>query len=403
MGFIIDEQKMVEDAVFKYENRIRSSTSRLVDTTPTFVKYYHIDINETTTDTGFADVASIIGGRSPIRFNCIKNFPIYGLDQIALQLQDEEQGLDSSYQGEATILPNTIKPVEDDMFMIPVLHYPCIFRITSIAYDTMMPDNFYKISFQLEYVDDVKVKELDMQVQDEYVCILDNIGTETSCIIESSLHNTIKKIDEMYENIVKSYKAMFYSERHNVFLGPIGFNKYVYDVYQTEFINKHGLFNSENNLITLYLTNEFEDSKRSLKYSKSIYRYIELRKPEMLSRFDYILKPGLTYHDTSFYRWHDKTVEILEIPVVKMPEKHRSVLSQEFENEIRYNGDTIHSKYAELIKRYVRGEELTVKDIDLELDEELIFLNNDIEVFFFTPIVMYIIRDIINTELAKQK
>ena len=98
MPFIIDEQKMVNDNTFEYETRIQSPTARLLETTQTYVTYYHIDVDESTTDTGFKDVASIIGWRSPIKFNKIENFPLYGLEQIALQLQDEEQVLDTSYE-----------------------------------------------------------------------------------------------------------------------------------------------------------------------------------------------------------------------------------------------------------------------------------------------------------------
>ena len=53
MAMIIDEKRMVEDNFFKYENRLKSSVSRFLETTPTFVNYYHINNNETTTDTGF--------------------------------------------------------------------------------------------------------------------------------------------------------------------------------------------------------------------------------------------------------------------------------------------------------------------------------------------------------------
>ena len=60
MAFFVNEQKMVDENTFMYEERIKSPTSRFVDTTPTFTTYYHIDIDESTTDTGFLDVASIL-------------------------------------------------------------------------------------------------------------------------------------------------------------------------------------------------------------------------------------------------------------------------------------------------------------------------------------------------------
>lgn len=80
MAFIIDEKNLIDNNVFKYEDRLKSPLARYQDTTPTYVTYYHINNDETLVDAGFKDVQSIIGFRSPIRFDEIKNFPLYGLD-----------------------------------------------------------------------------------------------------------------------------------------------------------------------------------------------------------------------------------------------------------------------------------------------------------------------------------
>ena len=400
MAFIVNEQKMVEENTFQYEQRIKSPVSRFIDSTPTFTTYFHINVDETTVDEGFIDVASIIGHRSPIRFNKIENLPMYGLDQIVLQIQDEEAGIDTNYEGESTILPSTIKPVQNDFFIIPILKDAYVFRVTDIQYDNVMPDNFYKINFKLEYIDYEKIEEIEKQKIDDYVCILENIGTETNCIIEKSVFEKINKVKKMYAEIVDFYKSMFYNERHNVFLGETEEGRYIYDPLQTEFINKHNLFNEKNNFDTLLLTNQYEDPKRKYKYNKSIYKYIELRDPKLLSTFKYTLRPGLTVHESSFRRWHDKKVDMMEIPQV-MPENAKQILSNEFVDAIRYNSE-VDGDYATLIQRYLHKENLSIKDISLELDNELIYLNNCLEVFFFTPIIMYIIRDTIKKEIGKK-
>ena len=400
MAFIVNEQKMVEENTFQYEQRIKSPVSRFIDSTPTFTTYFHINVDETTVDEGFIDVASIIGHRSPIRFNKIENLPMYGLDQIVLQIQDEEAGIDTNYEGESTILPSTIKPVQNDFFIIPILKDAYVFRVTDIQYDNVMPDNFYKINFKLEYIDYEKIEEIEKQKIDDYVCILENIGTETNCIIEKSVFEKINKVKKMYAEIVDFYKSMFYNERHNVFLGETEEGRYIYDPLQTDFINKHNLFNEKNNFDTLLLTNQYEDPKRKYKYNKSIYKYIELRDPKLLSTFKYTLRPGLTVHESSFRRWHDKKVDMMEIPQV-MPENAKQILSNEFVDALRYNSE-VEGDYATLIQRYLHKEDLSIKDISLELDNELIYLNNCLEVFFFTPIIMYIIRDIIKKEISKK-
>jgi hypothetical protein len=241
MAILINEQKMVDDNTFAYEDRIKSPSSRLLDTTPTFTTYYHIDVNESTTDEGFIDVENVIGAKSPLRYNKIDNMPIYGLEQIVIQLQDNDAGIDGSYDGEATILPGTIKPNQNDYFIIPILKDTYLFRVTEITYDTIMPDNFYKISFELEYIDDEVLDNLNKQVLDDYNCILENIGTEEKCIIEKSVFEKRNAIIKKYRNIVDFYMSMFYNERHNVFLAEMSDGKLLYDPLQTEFINKHNL------------------------------------------------------------------------------------------------------------------------------------------------------------------
>jgi len=401
MAFIVEEKRMIEDNIFEYEQRLKSPVSRFIESTPTFVTYYHLNPDVTTTDGGFQDVASIIGFRSPLRFNKINSFPLYGIDQIVLQLQDTDQGLDTSYEGEATIVPGSIKPLENDFFIIPYLKQPYMFRVTEIMYDTIMPDNYYKIGFKLEYLDDGKVENIENQVHEKYTCVLENIGTENNCIIELESKETLDKIEEMYDDMASTYKSVFYNERHNCFLGEFGCGQFLYDPLQTQFINEHQLFNKKHNLECLMLTDQFEDSKRRIKYERSVYRFIERRNPNLAKNFSYDIYAGINNQQTSFYRWMDKSIYILDNPS-NLSMNATNIFSNEFVLAIQSNGFT-NSAHAELIKRYARGEELGIHDIPLTLNEELLTLDGNMEVFFFTPILMYIIKDIVNSFLTIKK
>lgn len=407
MAYLINEKRMVEDNLFQFEDRLKSPVARFLDTTPTFVTYYHLNSDETTTDEGFLDVASIIGFRSPIKFNKISDFPLYGIDQVVLQLQDEEHGLDSSYSGDGIILPNTIKPLQNDFFVIPTLHDSYIFRVTEIAYDAAMPDNYYKISFQLEYIDTEKLNQLEDQVHNTFSCVLGNIGTENKCLIESGQLDAINKIDLMYNDMVQTYLALFYNERYNCLLGEWNdvindrTDCKIYDPFQTEFINKHHLFNKKSDLKSIILTNQYTDKRRRLKYEKSMYRFIERRDTSIVSNFPYILYAGSSEHESAFYRWIDKSVYTVDIPIGSTDNLSvYNMFSDEYVTSIRLNGPT-ESKYAELIQKFVRKEEITLSDIPLDLNEELLNLNGSIEVFFFTPVILYIIKEIVNGVLQE--
>ena len=243
--------------------------------------------------------------------------------------------------------------------------------------------------------------EVDEHVHEKYTCILENIGTENNCIIESQSKETLDKIEEMYDDMASTYKSIFYNERHNCFLGEIGCGQYLYDPLQTQFINDHQLFNKKRNLQCLMLTDQFEDSKRRIKYERSVYRFIERRNPNLAKNFSYDIYAGINNQQTSFYRWMDKSIYILDNPT-NLSANATPIFSNEFVLAIQSNGFT-HSVYAELIKRYARGDELSIHDIPLSLNEELLTLDGNMEVFFFTPILMYIIKDIVNSFLEIKK
>ena len=80
-----------------------------------------------------------------------------------------------------------------------------------------------------------------------------------------------------------------------------------------------------------------------------------------------------------------------------------TLLSQDSEDTIRMNYPT-DSKYLRLISNYIHREEMSIQEIDLTLGDELLVLrDSNLEVFFFTPIIMYIIRDIIDKFMKRKK
>ena len=367
MALIIDEKKMVQHNIFQYEEKLKSPMSRFLDTTPTFVTYYHINPDETTVDEGFKDISSIIGFRSPIKYKKIQNFPLYGIEQVIPQIQEMDQGLDTDFNSEAIVLPGTIKPLENDFFMIPYLHDVYLFRVTEITYDNVMPDNFYKLDYKLEYIDQEKVDALEKQANETYTCILDNIGTENKCIIETDTIEKIEKIEKMYDDIATTYLSLFYDDRLNCLLGDLVKGQRLYDPFQTEFVNKHNLFNKKNNLKTLLFTNQIDDNKKRIKYEKSVYRFMERRDYTKISNFKYVYFQGSTYHETSFYRWADTTVQILDL----YPDDENisaEIFSDEFVTSVKTNGFT-KSRYAELMQRFLRDKDMSINDIPTDLYE----------------------------------
>ena len=152
-GFIFDEQNFINNNAFKFEDRLNSQVARFLDKSPTYVTYYHISDIESTVDLGFSNIDGLLGDESPLRFNEIKDFPVYGLDPVQLRLEDMDQGLDTSYEGELLILPNTIKPTPNDFFTINYMSKDFIFMVTGVDYDTVKSNNYYKIDFYVKDID----------------------------------------------------------------------------------------------------------------------------------------------------------------------------------------------------------------------------------------------------------
>lgn len=408
MSIIINEKQMVEDNIFQFEERLKAPSSRFIDSTQTYVDYYHIDNEGTTTDAGFIDVASILGFRSPIKFKKIHDFPLYGIEQIVLSIQDADQGLDTEYTGEAIILPNTIKPLQNDYFVIKYLRDSYLFRVTDVNYDSVMADGFYRISYMLDFIDDEKFQELEKQVEESYECVLENIGTENSCIIESTIHVNLTEINKIYDEMVQTYLSIFYDERYNCVLGDLNKGRRLYDPYMTDFINRHHLFNKKNDLQTIILSEQIEDKFYKIKYEKSVYRFIERQDVDRIRKFTFSLYKGTMHQESAFYRWKDSSIEVVDVIDAFLENdaflygESIDIFSEDFVEMVQ-NNEEMNNDYGKLISKFIKKEKIELNEIGRKLEEELLDFNSSMEVFFFTPIILYIIRETIKSVIGVKK
>ena len=408
MSIIINEKQMVEDNIFQFEERLKAPSSRFIDSTQTYVDYYHIDNEGTTTDAGFIDVASILGFRSPIKFKKIHDFPLYGIEQIVLSIQDADQGLDTEYTGEAIILPNTIKPLQNDYFVIKYLRDSYLFRVTDVNYDSVMADGFYRISYMLDFIDDEKFQELEKQVEESYECVLENIGTENNCIIESTIHVNLTEINKIYDEMVQTYLSIFYDERYNCVLGDLNKGRRLYDPYMTDFINRHHLFNKKNDLQTIILSEQIEDKFYKIKYEKSVYRFIERQDVDRIRKFTFSLYKGTMHQESAFYRWKDSSIEVVDVIDAFLENdaflygESIDIFSEDFVEMVQ-NNEEMNNDYGKLISKFIKKEKIELNEIGRKLEEELLDFNSSMEVLFFTPIILYIIRETIKSVIGVKK
>lgn len=395
MAYLLNEQNYIENNIFKYEDRINSPLNRFLEKAPTFVTYYHVNYQESTVDEGFKDIESILSTRSPLRFQKIENFPLYGIEQIQLQLNETDQGLDTNFESNAVILPNSIKPFPNDFFKINHIKGDFLFRVTEIQYDNLRPDNFYQINFKFEYLDDAMTNQIENQVHEKFTCILDNIGTENTCIISNEDLERLQAVDALYSDMIDTYMHIYYSKRYNCFLGELPNGYKLFDPLQSVFFNKNKLLVKKKNYSTIVLSEGFLDNKRQIKYEKSIYRFFERRDVKLANTFQYNTFEAMMKRDSAFARWNDQSIIAMDIPKIIDKTNARDFLPAELVNSFKLNGPT-ESKYIELMQKFIRNEGLSIYDIPLDLNEELLRLDANEEVFLFTPILLYIVHNVVN-------
>ena len=73
------------------------------------------------------------------------------------------------------------------------------------------------------------------------------------------------------------------------------------------------------------------------------------------------------------------------------PLKKKSILSEEFVESVR-NNIPIASPYGELLRKYICNKTLDIKDIPLDLNDEISLFDGGLEVFFTIPLLIYIIK-----------
>lgn len=242
MAEFIEEEKIINKYVENYVDQT-TDFSKYLEGSPTFVTYYSKDDNASTEDRGLENTVQLIGKDSSIRYNKINNFPLFNIGEITspdLQFEDDT-GLTHSFESDAVVLPNLIRPKADDHFTINYLNRKILFRVSKPETGSINNQVIFKISFynsgtpeDLEFLD-------KNQVTKTYNTIYNNIGKEGKIILEENTFLKLRKLEKLLEKIKKSFINDYYSEDFNSFLFFDNYD-YYYSKNMIEFIKKNKLF-----------------------------------------------------------------------------------------------------------------------------------------------------------------
>jgi hypothetical protein len=401
---IFNEESMLNGNIFKFEQRLQSHVNKYIENGALLTTYYSQNENNTTVDRGIQDIDQLFGKQSPLRYNKIIDFPVYGFGKITPDNEDSLQIEDFNVEGDCTILPSTIVPKPLDFFTINHLKMNAIFEVTNVQYDSMKVEGYYKIHYRLHSTSNENLQYLMNQTVATYHTDLNAVGTTLNPIIKEDDFVLRNRIIQMTNQMIQSYKALFYNERHNCFLYyDHQTGNRIFDTCGHLFMTKHGLMNAEGSPNVIVLSDKLNDSQRELYYNNSIYTWIELGCPkDLIQKFHYILISSSGYLYSSFVRWCEDDINIIIPLSVYTAGENTREYSYFDEKQFESLLDNTHepltgSEYEKLLWKFIhRTDSLSIHDISITSANVLLnSIKNNIDTFLYTPIMIYIIRYIL--------
>lgn len=386
MGKFIPESTFINNNITKFENRLNSQYSRVLESKPMYSIYYHISNNETSVDLGFKDTERILGKNSSVRFHEIKNFPIYGITEMQLSLDSEDEGLNTNYDGEGIILQNTIKPLPGDIFLLTHMTTKAIFMVTSVEYDTIKSNNYYKIGYTILSIEDTEyLVDIERQTVERYTCNIKNIGTDEKAIIRDDVYAIINELSSLKDDIVNKYKMLFYNRKFNSFMMLID-NVWVYDRCLNNFIQTNQLMNSADDYTTIQLSNEDYDNTFLFEYELSFFRAVEKNdKAVVRSEYKYLMYKSID--PTSIFGYYDEPVR-----TIRFSGGFETYINETIIRGIENNIFTEEPLY-DIIIKYFNKSITSPFELRLEEIKNYPFVTPTMEAFIYVPIVLFILEE----------
>lgn len=376
------------------------------------VEYYNLNTTQSQLDQGLKIPYANIGPESPLRFNLVHDFYLFGMERISVQLENGEMGIEGSeISGEAIILPDTIRPYPGDYFTINMTKKKYLFQVRSATIDTLENGgNYYRIDYKLEYLSDDRLKPL---VVNEFNFVSGNIGTNYSPVLSTTGYNLAKILDDTAVLLKQYFRGLFYNNKVQtftfVYLYEVCINglnsSYFYDPYLIEFIIKNKILANTGDKYEYIDHKTFPKADFPIKYSKSIWRAIETKDKDHINSC-IISSPGIyiddpaTIFSTRYENYFEMTYENPD-PVADRWSSRLSIIPSQVighinEGQLFFNSPL--SKYNLLIK-YFNDMEINAHDMDPL--QRIDSYSNDKDTYYLIPIIIFILEYNIKKIMAR--
>ena len=356
------------------ENKV-SQYSKYLDSNPIMVTYYSVNLAMSRADVGTGKIYDELGKSSPLRFNKIKNFPVYHVSGLQPNIMFEDGHFDAEIDlSDVTILPNTVKPKPDDFFLVELPNSPrLLFRVNEFRVASIQSNDFYQVSADLRVDTEEGIADIERLVVETYECVFENIGTQNNCFIKSEDLAKANDINTYIDELTELYKNMYYNPPTSdyiyteVYPGPVSWNsydnmlyRYYYDIYLTKFINDSMIFCTNDYSATSALTMDDTIPKDfEYRFKQTLWYTILTRDTKMLYRYPYCHYPPIT-----------KPYSPLITELMKCSNGIALVMSSTGE----YKNPNLDEYFShELLRAIICNEDLIIKDPEESNDESLGF------------------------------
>lgn len=278
MGRFIDTSytEAVKDVTSTVKSLLNNPYYLYNDKKPTTVTYYNINSERSTLDEAARISYSDLGPNCSLRYNRIKDFVVYGIERIALSLENGEFGLESGeITGDVIVLPGTIEPYPGDYFEIDhARDSTWLFRIIEVNKDTLdNGSNLWKCSYKLEHDDNHAILPL---VVDDYRLIINNIGTRYNTILESKKYDLVDAMDHICTTLKQYFVALFYNQRVQTFIFVNYGDDHFYDPYMIEFLIRNDVLNAGAYSEYIYVDHKIAlKNTFALDYNRTFFKAVE--------------------------------------------------------------------------------------------------------------------------------
>lgn len=401
MGSFINTNysKTVDNLVKGSQERLNNPYYLFSSKKPTNVTYWNINIKKTTLDAGTRQSYDHIGENSSLRFNKINQFQLYGINRIEIDMNNGEYGIESPVEGEALILPNTIIPSVDDMFMIDYLtDKPIIFRVSKVSIDTLETGfNFYRIQYYMDRTDETALTYLNTkQLVNEYNYKPGNVGSNFVALIYKSDSNLIELIEKEINVLKKYFQNLFFKNNIQTFVYEYEFMQ-IYDPYLIEFLIRNEIYSDEDNY--MYISQAVHTSETfSIEYDNTIFKYIEDNNPKLKTNSCYTV----LVHDPNSLLI-DRLEDYYELSIdLKNKNFHDPInwLNMDLFDRITENNpydidDQSEPLYRNLIINSINNTNYKISEQELDYLKDIRF-HFCKDLFYEIPILIFILKNYIN-------